>query len=80
MGSSLAIFFQINKFRSLHSSAHKGEEPNNSLKKNSKWKRLTPGKAEKHLIPYNFNWKGDNLRQAAFLIEFQAVCWEFLIK
>ena len=40
----------------------------------------TPGKMEKHLIPYNFNSKGDNLRQVAFLTEFEAVCWEFLIK
>ena len=47
---------------------------------NSKWKRLTPGKIEKHLIPYNFNSKGDILKQVQILIEFEIVCWEFLIK
>ena len=32
-----------------------------------------------HLIPYDFKSKGDNLRQVAFLIEFEAICWEILI-
>ena len=68
--------FKQTLFGSSISSAHKGMKPN----KNSKWKLLTPGKIEKHLIPYNFNSKGDNLRQVEFLIEFEAVCWEFLIK
>ena len=33
MGSSLAIFFQINRFRRFLSRAHKGEKPNNSFLK-----------------------------------------------
>ena len=37
-------------------------------------------KIEKHLIPYNLNSKGDNLRQVEVLIEFEAVCSEILIK
>ena len=43
-------------------------------------KTSNTSKIEKHLIPYNFNSKGDNLRQVAFLIELEAVCWKFLIK
>ena len=38
-------------------------EAKQQFSKNSKRKLLTPGKIEKHLIPYNFNSKGDNLRQ-----------------
>ena len=68
MGSSLAIFFQINKFRRFYLSVH------------SKGKLLTRGKIEKHLTPYNFNSKGGNLRQVVFLIEFEALCLEFFIK
>ena len=55
-------------------------EAKQQISKKSKWKLLTPGKIEKHLTPYNFNSKGDNLRQVAFLTEFKAVFLEFLIK
>ena len=49
-------------------------EAKQQFSKNSKWKFLIPRKIEEHLIPYDFNSKGDNLRQAAFLTEFEAVC------
>ena len=29
---------------------------------------------------FNFNSKGDNLRQVEFRTDFEAVCWGFLIK
>ena len=35
-----------------------------------------PSEIENHLIPYNFNskaWKGDNLGQVEFLMEFEAI-------
>ena len=80
MGSSLAIFFQINNFRRFHIKCAQVQEAKQQFSKNSKWKLLTPGKIEKHLIPYDFNSKGDNLKQVEILIEFEAVCWEFLIK
>ena len=56
------------------------QEAKQQFSKNSEWKLLTPGKIEKHLIPYNFISKWDNLKQVEILIEFEAVCWEFLIK
>ena len=46
----------------------------------TKARSQTPGKIEQHLILYNFNSKGDNLRPVAFIIELEAVCWGFLIK
>ena len=62
MGSSLAIFFLINNFRRLDINCAHRREAKQRFSKNSKWKLLTPGKIENHLIPYNFNSKGDNLR------------------
>ena len=56
------------------------QEAKQQFSKNSKWKFLTSGKIEKHLIPYNFNSKGDNLKQVEILTEFKVVWWEFLIK
>ena len=44
--------------------------------KNSKWKLLTPIEKEKHLIPYHFYSKADNLRQVEFRIVFKAVLME----
>ena len=38
--------------------------------------KKAPSEIENHLIPYNFNskaWKGDNLRQVEFLMEFEAI-------
>ena len=80
MGSTLVIFFQINNFMGFRIKCAQKQEAKQQFSKNSKWKLLTPGKIEKHLIPYNFNSKGDNMRQVEILIEFSAICWEFLIK
>ena len=55
-------------------------EAKQQFSKNSKRKLLTPGKLENHLIPHNFNSKGDNLRQVECRIKFETVCWGFLIK
>ena len=76
----LTVFFQVNNFRRFHIKYAQRQEAKQQFSKNSKWKLLTPGKIEKHLIPYNFNSKGDNLTQVEILIEFEAVCSEFLIK
>ena len=80
MGSSLAIFFQINHFRRFHIQCAQRQEGKQQLSKTYKRKLLTPGKIEKHLVPYNMYSKGDNLKQIEILTEFEAVCWEFLIK
>ena len=80
MGSSSAIFLQTNNFWTFHIKCAQRQEAKQQFSKNSKRKLLTPGKIEKHLISYNFNSKGDNLRHVEFLIEFEAVCWELLIK
>ena len=55
-------------------------EAKQQFSENSKWKHLTPSNVDNHLIPYNFNSKGDYLRQAEFWIVFEAVCLGFLIK
>ena len=41
---------------------------------NPKEKFPIRGKIENHLIPYNFDSKGDNLRKVDFRIEFEAIC------
>ena len=75
MGSSLTIFFSINNLRRFHIQSAQRRRAKQQFSKTSKWKLLTPAEIENHLIPYNLNSKGDNLRQVDFWIEFAAVWW-----
>ena len=77
MGSLLAIFFQINHFRRFHIKCAKRQEGKQQFSKTSTRKLLTPGKIEKHLVPYNINSKGDNFNQKEILIEFEAFAGSF---
>ena len=67
--SILAIFVSINHFRRFHIKLTLKRRAKQHFPKHSRYKLLTPFEIVYHLIPYNFNSKGDNLRKVEFRIE-----------
>ena len=58
------------------SSAHKARSQTTVFQK-FQVKTLTPSKKEKHLIPYKFNSKGDNLRQVEIQLSLKPFAGSF---